>query len=134
MIVVAAAGNDGSARPLYPAAYDWVISVGALGPDQTHRAWFSNFGSTVDVYALGEGMINAFTTGEYRYHEPPRRPARQNFELPIARWDGTSFAAPLITGMIASRMGRGESAHDAWAGVLAQARQIDGLGPAVHVG
>jgi subtilase family protein len=133
--VVAAAGNDGTARPLYPAAFDWVISVGALGPDQTNRAWFSNFGPTVDIYTLGEGMINAFTTGEYRYHEPPRRPARQTFELPIARWDGTSFAAPLITGMIAARMGRaGESSRDAWQAVLAGAAQIDGLGPAVRVG
>jgi hypothetical protein len=108
-----------------------VISVGALGPDQAHRAWFSNFGPTVNVYALGEGMINAFTTGEYRYHEPPRRPARQTFEFPIARWDGTSFSAPLITGMIAARMGRGLSPQDARDTVLAEATPIDGLGPAV---
>jgi subtilisin family serine protease len=135
LTVVAAAGNDGTSRPLYPAAFDWVISVGALGPDQTHRAWFSNFGPTVDVYTLGEGMVNAFTTGEYRYHEPPRRPARQTFELPIARWDGTSFAAPLITGMIASRMGRtGESSQDAWRALLADATQIEGIGPSLRVG
>jgi hypothetical protein len=134
LTVVAAAGNDGTSRPLYPAAFDWVISVGALGPDQTHRAWFSNFGPTVDVYALGEGVINAFTTGEYRYHEPPRRPARQTFEFPIARWDGTSFSAPLVTGMIASRMGStGETGDQAWQHLRAAATDIPGVGPTLRV-
>jgi hypothetical protein len=128
VVLVAAAGNDATDRPFYPAAYDWVVSVGALGPDGAHRAWFSNYGDWVQVYALGEGHVNAYATGEYTYREPPKMPAVQNFSG-MARWDGTSFAAPLVAGLIAARMARtGESAQDAKAAVLASAREVDGVG------
>lgn len=136
LTLVAAAGNDSTDRPEYPAAFSWVIGVGALGPDQTHLAWFSNYGQWVDVYVLGEGIVNAFTVGQYRYHEPPKQPARQDFLRPVARWSGTSFAAPLVSGMIASRMGRaGESSTQAAQALLDGARQnpIEGVGPALLV-
>jgi hypothetical protein len=132
LTLVAAAGNDSTDRPLYPGAFPWVISVGALGPDQAHLAWFSNYGPTVDVYALGEGIVNAFTVGQYRYHEPPKQPARQNFLTAMARWDGTSFSAPQVSGRIAARMGRtGESSAQAAQALLAEARQnpLEGVGP-----
>jgi hypothetical protein len=138
LTLVAAAGNDSTDRPLYPAAFPFpgVISVGALGPDQTHLAWFSNYGQWVDIYTLGEGIVNAFAVGQYRYHEPPKRPARQNFLHPLARWSGTSFAAPLVSGMIAARMGQTEqSSRQAAEALLDEAEQnaIDGIGPALRV-
>jgi subtilisin family serine protease len=136
LTLVAAAGNDSTQRPEFPAAFSWVISVGALGPDQTHRAWFSNYGPWVDVYALGEGIVNAFAVGQYRYHEPPKQPARQNFARPLARWSGTSFAAPIVSGMIASRMGRtGELSRQAADALLDEARQnpLEGVGPVLLV-
>lgn len=131
--LVAAAGNDSTNKKFYPAALPWTVSVGALGADQRHRAWFSNYGDWVNVYALGEGLINAYPTGEYTYREPPKRSAKQTFDG-MARWDGTSFSAPLVAGLIAEEMSRtGVSAAEATQAVLAaaQAQEIKGVGPAL---
>lgn len=52
LILVAAAGNAPTGNPVYPAAYDNVIGVGALTPDGD--AWDqSNFGDFVAVSAPG---------------------------------------------------------------------------------
>jgi hypothetical protein len=103
LTLVAAAGNDSWDRKFYPAAYSWAIGVGALSTGQQTRAPFSNFGSWVDVYALGHNMVNAYAFGEYVYQEPPYAPGIEIFNG-IARWSGTSFAAPLFAGLIAREM------------------------------
>ncbi|RLC15731.1 MAG: hypothetical protein DRH93_19435 [Deltaproteobacteria bacterium] len=52
LIVVAAAGNNPTGTPMYPAAYESVISVSALAPDG--KAWEkSNYGDFVDIAAPG---------------------------------------------------------------------------------
>ena len=52
LILVAAAGNAPTGKPVYPAAYDNVIGVGALTPDG--EAWDqSNYGDFVAVSAPG---------------------------------------------------------------------------------
>lgn len=55
VIVVAAAGNQSSAAPSYPAAYHGVISVGAVTANE-RRATYSNFGATLDLVAPGGSL------------------------------------------------------------------------------
>ena len=67
-LLVAAAGNNASATPFWPAAYaslpdyaDVVLSVGALRGDGEYGACFSNHGSWVNAYAPGERLTSALT-------------------------------------------------------------------------
>jgi len=130
-ICVAPAGNNDSARPEWPGAFPGVISVGALGGDWRGRASFSNFGPSVDVYAPGRDIVNAFATGNYRCYVYPYAKDRRKF-YGMANWSGTSFSAPIVTGRIAARMSRtGETARQAAAALLAEAQDhaIPGVGP-----
>jgi thermitase len=52
VLVVAAAGNNGSSAPFYPAADAGVLSVAATQPDDTLYTW-SNYGEWVSVAAPG---------------------------------------------------------------------------------
>ncbi|MEU6810138.1 S8/S53 family peptidase [Streptomyces sp. NPDC046831] len=67
-LLVAAAGNNASATPFWPAAYadlpgfsDSVLSVGALRGDGEYGACFTNHGAWVKAYAPGERLTSALT-------------------------------------------------------------------------
>jgi subtilisin family serine protease len=65
VVLVAAAGNDGSSRYLsYPGALDTVLSVGAVGPDG-FVADYSNRGPELDVVAPGGAYYDWDRNGLY---------------------------------------------------------------------
>ena len=87
VVVVAAAGNENTDRPSYPAAFRHVISVSAT--DQADmKARFSNYGTTVDVAAPGVSILSTVPGDGY------------------GRKSGTSMASPhvaALAGLLASQ-------------------------------
>ena len=120
-VLVAAAGNDGWAAPFWPAAFRWAVGVGSLDRDG-RVSEFSNYGVSADVFTLGRNIVNAFPDGTFVCHETPNKGDVRVFSTGLARWSGTSFAAPVVAGMIARQISEtGSSAADARDAVLALA-------------
>jgi hypothetical protein len=112
-LVIAAAGNEDTSRKFYPAAYDWVVGVGALDENRTTPR-FTNYGGWVDVWAHGTKLVNAFPVGTYYVKEPGPAQGEQRDFTGMAQWSGTSFATPMVTGLIAALMSeKGLSAREA---------------------
>ena len=82
MVVVAAAGNEGTDDKRYPAAYPSVIGVGAM--DRSGEAFvLSNSGSWVEIYAPGVEVLSTIPGDAFAFG------------------NGTSLAAAHVTGALA---------------------------------
>ncbi len=136
VVCIAPAGNNNTRRPSWPGALPDVLCVGALSTDWCSRAYFSNHGSYVDVYAPGQNLINAYADGTYKCEIAPYAGQERTFKG-LAQWSGTSFSTPVVTGLIAARMTHcGETARDAAEALLAKARtrRIPDAGPVLLPG
>ncbi|HVH87737.1 MAG TPA: S8 family serine peptidase [Terriglobales bacterium] len=84
VVLVAAAGNENTSTPVYPAALKSNVMGIASTTDWDQRSSFSNYGSTdVWIAAPGEYVISTFPGGTY------------------ASASGTSFSSPLVAGTAA---------------------------------
>jgi hypothetical protein len=96
--IVAAAGNDGTTDPVYPAAFTRVISVAGLTKDLLPAPWASR-GPWVKASTRAVGIRSTFVEGEESIEFDPQPDVFP--PNPWAHWSGSSFAAAQITGAIA---------------------------------
>src|SRR5882724_9311896 len=83
VVLVAAAGNESTSSPVYPAALNSYVVGIASTTNWDSRSSFSNFGSTdVWIAAPGENIISTFPGGTY------------------GSASGTSFSSPIVAGTV----------------------------------
>ncbi|MBI2569153.1 MAG: S8 family serine peptidase [Candidatus Schekmanbacteria bacterium] len=112
VLVVAAAGNESTTAPVYPAALPSALAVGAIDRNG-QTASFSNHGSWVDLGAPGEDITTLLPDGA------------------VASWRGTSLATAFVSGAAALVL----ATHPDWNGNEVQqhlrrtAKSLDAGGP-----
>jgi hypothetical protein len=114
VLFVAAAGNlpdSGVSGPFYPAAFGAdpahpnVVGVGALAAGSNVPATFSNTDAcSAQVWARGADVVNAFAPTVTVQLPDNTTVAIKGNTARTAKWSGTSFAAPLVAGMMARYM------------------------------
>jgi subtilisin family serine protease len=130
-VVVACAGNLDTDRPQWPAAFERVIAVGAVGRDGKQpwrRASFSDYGEWVDCAAPGVAIASTFL------HWPPEGGSDPVVFGGFASWSGTSMSCPKVTGAIAALASRTGGDVVAAADELLQdpnAQHVAQLGPVI---
>jgi hypothetical protein len=131
VLIVAAAGNYGDARPCWPAAFRRVVSVAALSPDLLPLP-FSSHGYWVTCSTVGQGLTSTFVEGEL---SPLVSPTPTVFGPDAwAAWSGTSFAAPQIAGALARlHQDEGIPLREALRRLLAAGQDLPDFGRALQI-
>ncbi|MGD1910597.1 MAG: S8 family serine peptidase [Rivularia sp. (in: cyanobacteria)] len=120
LAIVAAAGNDTNLEVSFPAAIKGVIAVGGINI-KGNRAPYSNFGKGLTVVAPGGenaggsefrgGILTTGGTGIDEFWQginlKPKTPWGTNLDTigKYIRVEGTSFASPVVAGVIALMKG-----------------------------
>jgi len=146
ILLVAAAGNHGNIdelkkdgdipddswakgltprTPVWPAAFDEVIAVGATDGDQL--AAFSPKTPWVDMTAPGVNVQSTYIKGKVTLSSPDAPETEEKFSDGFAYWDGTSFAAATVSGAIAAKIRPGRNARQALA--ILRKTPKNGIGP-----
>ncbi|MES2098457.1 MAG: S8 family peptidase [Pseudomonadota bacterium] len=105
--VVVAAGNDGRDACLgSPASAPGAVVVGATDKEDA-KAWFSNYGPCVTLFAPGVDVLSTWI---------PVPPRGESFPdgIPLVSMSGTSMAGPHVTGQVATLLQAFPGATPAW--------------------
>ncbi len=114
-VIVAAAGNGGNGQPIYPAAYDDVIAVGATDAFDRAAPFSSRGAAWVDLAAPGVGIFTTLPTYANSY-------GRRD----LGYVSGTSFAAPMVSGAAALLFAQGLDNEQVAGRLLGTARAVAG--------
>jgi hypothetical protein len=130
VLIVAAAGNYADTTPCWPAAFRRVVSVAALASDLQPAHWSSR-GFWVTCSTIGQGLHSTYVEGR---ESPLVEQVPHDFGPDAwAVWNGTSFAAPQLTGALARLHDRGEPLGDTLRRLLRAGRPIPDFGHALKI-
>jgi subtilisin family serine protease len=137
VLVVAAAGNDATTRPFMPAAFgqgtggttgDPLLSaIGARNAAGLTTAAFSNWGEWVSRWAPGNALVSTVPADwegaagpGLAYPDPlglgpwlRTAPDPDDLRSGFAVWAGTSFATPVVAGLLAQALAHDEQCANA---------------------
>jgi len=128
VLVVAAAGNDATTRPFMPAAFakgtggaaggvELLGAVGARNAPGLTTAAFSNWGEWITLWAPGNAVVSTVPVWEGAADgglslldgagvgpDVRAAPDPDDLRSGFALWAGTSFATPVIAGLLANAL------------------------------
>jgi subtilisin family serine protease len=137
VLVVAAAGNDATTRPFLPAAFgrgtgsasgglELLSAIGARNAPGLTTAAFSNWGEWISRWAPGNALVSTVPVWEgaaapgLSYPDPlglgpwvRTAPDPDDLRSGFAVWAGTSFATPVVAGLLASALATDEQCASA---------------------
>jgi len=125
VLIIAAAGNDDTNMPFYPAAYPEVISVAATDQFDS-KASFSNWGNWIELAAPGVDIYSTMPTYHVTLND-------EGFASNYDYLSGTSVACPQVAGVAALVWSEFPNASRDW--VREQLRSTaDNVGSSLYFG